>query len=108
MLDDPSVGSSATINIRPSRDQDCDAIRFARPSLGQPLRDPPTRPTAETHEEVSAAPLPSVIAGHQIVSELGRGGMGVVYLARHPELGRSVAIKMILSAGFAGVEDLVR
>lgn len=34
-------------------------------------------------------------AGYAIESVLGRGGMGTVYLARHPRLPRSVALKLV-------------
>src|SRR3954447_7816251 len=37
----------------------------------------------------------AVIAGFQIESLVGRGGMGVVYRARELELGRIVALKLI-------------
>jgi tetratricopeptide (TPR) repeat protein len=42
---------------------------------------------------------PTRIGKYEIESVIGRGGMGVVYRALDPQLGRQVAIKMIISGG---------
>ncbi|MFO0890719.1 MAG: protein kinase [Isosphaeraceae bacterium] len=51
--------------------------------------------------------LPKV-ANFQLIQEIGRGGMGVVYKARQTGLSRIVALKMILSGEHAGLKDRAR
>jgi serine/threonine-protein kinase len=47
-------------------------------------------------------------AGYELVEEIGRGGMGVVYKARQLQPSRTVAIKMIRSGTFASMADIER
>ncbi len=89
-----------------------DQDRFDR--VAAPLKDAMATKTAHPGSDLAGTARADVVGivryfgDYQLLEEIDRGGMGVVFKARQVSLGRTVALKMILSGQFAGLDDIRR
>jgi serine/threonine-protein kinase len=68
------------------------------------LFPPADEPTPQPSEVIALPRIP----GYEVEAVLGRGGMGIVFRARHLRLNRSVALKMALAGAYAGPRERSR
>src|SRR5262249_37170766 len=77
-----------------------------RRSAVRALRQTPRNRTPEAVPVIPTAP--KQVGDYEIQAEVGRGGMGVVYKARHRGLRRLAALKMVLAGEFASPTQELR
>jgi serine/threonine protein kinase len=90
---------------QPPQGTEAEVVRRLKQDALSAAGDAPT--VAESAPPAADADRPAV-PGFEILGELGRGGMGVVYQARQVALRRTVALKMVRGGAQAGPRELGR
>jgi serine/threonine-protein kinase len=102
--------------VREGLDPDPQACLAAHPELEQDLAEclegvaamEGLRAAIQPPEAEAVPFQPRTVGDYELLREVGRGGMGVVYEARQLRLGRRVALKMIKAGDLAGPSERER